>query len=134
MQLKITKHKKKDGSIRHQVSFVEAYRPGKGMSPKQRTVKNFGYLEDQEDPDAFLAELRAQIEDARNERKKINLSIDTDRLINDRNNRDLYYAPVLLEKYYDLLRLPEFFAKYRSSKAKYDLNDIFRYLVTMRCI
>ena len=134
MQLKITKHHRKDGSVRHQVSYVEAYRPGKGMSPKQRTVKNWGYLEDQEDPEAFLAERKAEIEELRKRAEKVVLEMDTSKLLQGKDNWDLCYGPYLLRKYYDLLELPLFFEENRDSKAKYDLNEIFRYLVTMRCM
>lgn len=41
--------------IKTHVRVVEGYRPGKGMPTKQRTIKSFGYLEDQEDPEAFMA-------------------------------------------------------------------------------
>jgi len=33
------------------------YRPSPGAAPKQRTIKSFGYLEDQSEPDAFMAEV-----------------------------------------------------------------------------
>ena len=47
----IRKDKKlfKDGSMKTQVRVTEGYRPYPNSSPKQRTVKSFGYLEDQED-------------------------------------------------------------------------------------
>jgi hypothetical protein len=37
------------------VRVVEGYRLGPGMHTKQRTVKGFGYLEDQENPEVFMA-------------------------------------------------------------------------------
>jgi len=52
--IKIDKRTNKDGAQRTQVRVVEGYRPGPGMPTKQRTIKNFGYLEDQEDPEAFM--------------------------------------------------------------------------------
>ena len=36
------------------VSVVEGYRPGNGAPPKQRTIKSFGYIEDQDDPISFM--------------------------------------------------------------------------------
>ena len=46
----IRKDKKlfKDGSMKTQVRVTEGYRPYPNSSPKQRTVRSFGYLEDQE--------------------------------------------------------------------------------------
>ena len=49
----IRKDKKtfKDGSVKTQIRVTEGYRPYPNASPKQRTVKSFGYLEDQADPE-----------------------------------------------------------------------------------
>jgi len=47
--------KKRDGVMKTHVRVVEGYRPGPGMPTKQRTIRSFGYLEDQEDPEAFMA-------------------------------------------------------------------------------
>ena len=134
MQLKLTKHTRADGSIRTQVHIVEGYRPSPGAKPKQRILKYYGYLEDQEDPEAFLAGLRAEIEENRKAKKQIDINFDSGRKINDTSNWDLYYAPFLLEILYRKLRLEAFFQKYRNSKAEYDLNAIFKYLVSMRCM
>ena len=45
----IRKDKKtfKDGSVKTQIRVTEGYRPYPNAAPKQRTVKSFGYLEDQ---------------------------------------------------------------------------------------
>ena len=55
----IRKDKKtfKDGSVKTQIRVTEGYRPYPNASPKQRTVKSFGYLEDQDDPEAFWKEV-----------------------------------------------------------------------------
>ena len=45
----------KDGTIKTQIRVVEGYRPGPGLPPKQRTIKDFGYLEDHDDQEAFMA-------------------------------------------------------------------------------
>lgn len=134
MQLKLTKHVRADGSPRTQVHVVEGYRPSPGANPKQRIVRNYGYLEDQENPKEFLAGIKAEIEENRKQKKQIDLKFDSGRGINDPANRDLYYAPFLLEILYRKLELEEFFKKHRTSKAEYDLNAIFKYLVSMRCM
>jgi len=41
-----------------QVRVVEGYRPGPGMATKQRTIRDFGCLEDQPDPEAFMAKVK----------------------------------------------------------------------------
>lgn len=43
------------GEKRTQVRVVEGYRPEPGARTKQRTIRDFGCLEDQEDPVAFMA-------------------------------------------------------------------------------
>lgn len=134
MQLKLTKHVRADGTTRTQVHIVEGYRPSPGASPKQRIIKNYGYLEDQENPEAFLSGLKAEIEEHRAQKKQIDIRFDAGKRINDPSNRDLYYAPFLLEILYRKLKMDEFFKKNRSTKAEYDLNEIFKYLVSMRCM
>ena len=57
----------KSGAVKTQVRVVEGYRPGPGCPPKQRTLKNFGYLEDQEAPVAFMAMVREYDENSKNE-------------------------------------------------------------------
>ena len=53
------KIKKKDGTVKTYIRVVEGYRPAPGQSTRQRTIKSFGYLEDQEDPEAFMREVKA---------------------------------------------------------------------------
>mgnify|MGYP001460051469 CR=1 FL=1 len=47
------KHKFKYGT-RTQIRVVEGYRPYPGGPVRQKTIKNFGYLEDQENQEAFM--------------------------------------------------------------------------------
>ncbi|WP_037591468.1 hypothetical protein, partial [Sporomusa ovata] len=46
---------KRGGVIKTHIRVVEGYRPGPGMPTKQRTIRSFGYFEDQPDPEAFMA-------------------------------------------------------------------------------
>ena len=46
------------GKTKTWVCVVEGYRPGPGLAPKQRTIKGFGYLEDQPDREAFMKTVR----------------------------------------------------------------------------
>ena len=59
MTLVIKKDKRVNakGGTKTQIRVVEGYRPAPGMAPKQRTIKDFGYLEDQADQIAFMAEV-----------------------------------------------------------------------------
>lgn len=49
----------KNGSVKTQIRVTEGYRPYPNASPKQRTVKSFGYLEGQTDLEAFWKEVNA---------------------------------------------------------------------------
>ena len=64
----IRKDKKKysDGTVKTQIRVVEGYRPGPGLPPKQRTIKSFGYLEDQPNQEKFM---KMVMEFDRNSRK-----------------------------------------------------------------
>ena len=53
--IRFDKHKRKDG-IKTQVRVVEGYRENGKI--KQRTVKDFGYLEDQSDVDDFIESVK----------------------------------------------------------------------------
>ena len=54
MHIKKTRHTFSDGTVKTQITLVESYRPGKGMNPRTRTIKDYGYLEDQKDPEKFI--------------------------------------------------------------------------------
>lgn len=113
----IQKDKKafKDGSVKTQIRVTEGYRPYPNSSPKQRTVKSFGYLEDQTDLDAFWKEVNASNDSLK---KKHDLRIEislSERMYSD-NNRLLSYGYKFPESVYHLLgidcfyyRLPETF-------------------------
>lgn len=132
MQIKLDKHKRKNG-IRTQVRIVEAYRPGPGMSPRQRQIENLGYLEDQDDPEQFLTELKARV--ARmNREASLSLPIDFSMKNHDPKNRRLNYGCLLIHKAYCLLGIPDFLRSHRLSRASYDLERIFFLLVAMRIL
>ena len=52
----------------------------------------------------------------------------------DDRNLSKNFGYLFLEKFYDLLQLPKFFAEHRKSRANYDLNEIFFFLVVMRVL
>lgn len=134
MHIKKTKHTLANGKVRTQITLVESYRPGKGMNPRTRTIKDYGYLEDQQDPDQFLSELQKIVLDQRQSEQKTSVEIDMDKLINDATNKDLNYSPFVIKQLYEQLNIPAFIKLRRHSKAKYDLNAILCYLVTMKIV
>ena len=58
--IRYDKHKRKDG-IKTQVRVVDGYRVDGKI--KQKTIKDFGYLEDQENKDEFVAIVKKFDED-----------------------------------------------------------------------
>lgn len=48
------KHKFANGSYKTQIRVTEGYRDPVTGKPKQKTIKSFGYLEDNENQEAFM--------------------------------------------------------------------------------
>lgn len=48
------KHKFTDGTYKTQIRVIEGYRDSKTSKPKQKTIKSFGYSEDQTYQDLFM--------------------------------------------------------------------------------
>jgi hypothetical protein len=78
------------------------------MNPRTRTIKDYGYLEDQKNPQEFLESLQKIVQDHRKANEKISLTIDVDKPINDPSNRDLKYGPFIIKQIYNQLHIPEF--------------------------
>ena len=51
------KHKFANGTYKTQIRVTEGYRDSKTGKAKQKTIKSFGYLEDQDDQDSFMKKL-----------------------------------------------------------------------------
>jgi len=95
------------GQQKTHIRVVEGYRPGPGQATKQRTIKSFGYLEDQADPDAFMAEVERF--NATYKEQEIPLRIEaesTTRMYNPENRRQ-NYGYKFLETVYDLLNIDD---------------------------
>lgn len=134
----IKKEKKtfKDGSVKTYIKVVEGYRPGPKMPPKQRTIKSFGYLEDQADPDAFMEEVRLFNLNRRAD-EKLRIEVASNALMYQGNNPIYNYGHCFLSSVFDLLELEPFLT--RKSKEllfrdKYSVSDIFRFLVVSRIL
>ena len=132
MYIRKSKHKHADGSIWTQIQIVEGYRPNKNSTPRQRTIRDCGYLENQSDPEKFLEELKKEVEVMNQEKELPPLLIDKTKKINDISNRDYNYGPYLVDRIYEELGLSQMLNGIRKSKAKYNLDAILRYLVAMR--
>lgn len=134
----IRKDKKtfKDGSVKTQVRVTEGYRPYPNSAPKQRTVKSFGYLEDQTDVDAFWEEVNA-CNEALKKKRDLRIEIPVSEMMYTENNRILNYGYKFLESVYRLLGIDSFIDQYQKVsgfRGKYSLDAVFRYLVMDRIL
>lgn len=135
--IKIDKRKKTDGTPRTQVRVVEGYRPGPGMPTKQRTIRDFGYLEDQENQEDFMAKVKEFNDNYRAENVPLRIeAAGTARMYCEENRRQ-NYGYKFLEAVYDLLEIDSFIKNYEKShrfRGEYSLGDIFKFLVLARIL
>ena len=134
----IRKDKKtfKDGSVKTQIRVTEGYRPYPNASPKQRTVKSFGYLEDQTDLEAFWKEVNTCNDNLKHKRD-LRIEIPVSEMMYSENNRLLNYGYKFPESVYHLLGIDRFIEQNQRTsgfRGKYSLNEIFRYLVMDRIL
>ena len=126
----------KDGSVKTQIRVTEGYRPYPNASPKQRTIKSFGYLEDQTDLEAFWKEVNT-CNDSLKHKRDLRIEIPVSERMYSDNNRLLNYGYKFPESVYRLLGIDTFFEQYQSTsgfRGKYSLNEVFRYLVMDRLL
>ncbi|MGC8483526.1 MAG: IS1634 family transposase, partial [Thermodesulfobium sp.] len=79
------------GVLKTHVRVVEGYRPGPGMPTKQRTIKSFGYLEDQEDPEAFMSMVKEFNANFKND-VSLRIEVASNALMYSKENRRLNYG------------------------------------------
>lgn len=125
------RQKSRDGQIKTYVRVVEAYRPAPGKPSRQRTLKSFGYLEDQPDPEAFMREVEAYDADPGNREQ-----ISSNKMYSGQN-RKYNYGYKYLEAVYNTLGIPELIRQYEEQsgfRGNYSLDEIFRLLVYLRIL
>lgn len=130
------KKKFKDGSVKTFIRVTEGYRPGPGLPPKQRTIRSFGYLEDQDDPDAYM---RIVEDFDRNQARNTILRIDvpSNARMYSSENRVFNYGYKFLEALYDALDIDGFtasFVRNSSFRGEYPLGRILKFLVLLRVL
>jgi hypothetical protein len=127
---------KRGGVVKTHVRVVEGYRPGPGMPTKQRTIRSFGYLEDQKDPAAFMAmveEFNANFKDD----IPLRIEVASNALMYGKENRRQNYGYKFLEAVYELLDINTFIKSYEKShnfRGEYSPGDIFKFLVLARIL
>lgn len=128
----IRKDKKmfKTGPKTH-IRVVEGYRDDNGKI-KQRTIKSFGYLEEQADQKAFMDQAIAFDKNFFLEKKAKKDSFKK-RFNESLTNVPYVYGYKFIEAIYDALHINEFF-KARYPKIEYDLSEVFKFLVIQRIL
>ena len=135
--IKIDKRTNVDGTPRTQVRVVEGYRPGPRMPTKQRTIRDFGYLEDQADPEAFMAKVKEFNANYRAENVPLRIEATGTARMYCEENRPQNYGYKFLESVYDLLEINSFINGYEKAqrfRGEYSLGDIFKFLVLARIL
>lgn len=127
--IRYDKHKRKDG-IKTQVRVVEGYRENGKI--KQRTIKDFGYLEDQDNQDEFIAAVK--LFDENYKKEKLSIKKNTRKKFFEDNSSTKYnYGYKFLSAIYDSLELNKFFENI-NFKGDYDLNSILKYFAIQRIL
>jgi transposase len=135
--IKRERKKQADGSVKTFIRVVEGYRPGPGLPPKQRAIKPFGWLEDQDDPESFMRmveEFNATYK--QNEMPLMIEAIGTAKMYGGESRRQ-NYGYKYLSAIYDMLGIDAFIADYEqasSFRGKYSLAQIFKFLVLLRVL
>jgi len=128
--------KKRGGVMKTHVRVVEGYRPGPGMPTKQRTIRSFGYLEDQEDPEAFMTMVKKFNSSFKND-VSLRIEVASNMLMYCKENRRQNYGYKFLEAVYDMLKIDSFiddFKKTHRFRGEYSPSDIFKFLVLLRIL
>jgi len=128
---------KRRGNIKTWVSVVEGYRPAPGAPPKQRTIRSFGYLEDQEDPDAFMAMVEEFNTNYKNDNVALKIEAEGTARMYGKENRRHNYGYKFLEAVYNRLGIDSFIQEYRKQskfRGSYSPLEIFRFLVLTRLL
>jgi transposase len=125
------------GRTRTQIRVVEGYRAGPGLPTKQRTIRDFGCLEDQEDQDSFMAMVREFNKTFRERNAPLRIEAESTALMYSEGNRRQNYGYKYLESVYDLLRVGQFIECHLATKrfrGRYPVADIFKFLVLTRIL
>ena len=127
---------KRQGETKTWVCVVEGYRPGPGLPPKQRTIKSFGYLEDQPDREAFMKEVR-EFNSHYKDDTELRIEMASNAVMYTKENRRLNYGYRFLQAVFDRLGGDKLFLgndKSRRRKTDHEISEMFRFLVLLRIL
>jgi transposase len=134
MFIKKERKKYKDG-VKTFIRVVEGFREDGKV--KQRSIKSYGFLEDQPNPEAFLEWVKADMATmGYHKDQDITITIKAkDNQINGGNNIGYNYGYKYIESIYDFLDIDTFLDMHQNqltSKERYRISEIFKFLVLER--
>jgi hypothetical protein len=135
--IKKERKKQPDGSIKTFIRVVEGYRPGPGLPTKQRAIRPFGYLEDQDDPEAFMREVEEFNAHYKEWGIPLRVEASGTTLMYGAENQRRNYGWRFLSAVYDTLGIDGFVEEQLRSKGfrgKYPVSQILKFLVIMRIL
>ncbi|MDD7281310.1 MAG: IS1634 family transposase [Erysipelotrichaceae bacterium] len=128
------KHYFADGSFKTQIRVTEGYRVPGCKNPKQRTIKSFGYLEDQPDQEAFLQMVRKFDKEYKANKKIIVEKRQSEKPFYESEDSISYnFGYRYLEAIYNELELDKFFGNIEYH-GEHSLNSILKYLTIQRIL
>lgn len=126
-----------DGSVRTQIRVVEGYRPYPGAKTKQRTIRDFGILEEQDDQEAFMAMVAEFNANYKNENVPLKIEAPGTAKMYAEANRRLNYGYKFIDTVYAMLGIDGFINGYEKAsgfRGGYSPAEIFRFLVLLRIL
>ena len=125
------------GQQKTHIRVVEGYRPAPGAPTKQRTIKSFGYLEDQADPIGFMAEVERFNETYKEQNVPLRIEAESTARMYAPENRKQNYGYKFLEAIYDSLNIDGFISNHLTKngfRGGYSPSKIFKFLVLLRIL
>jgi hypothetical protein len=135
--IKREKKKQPDGTVKTFIRVVEGYRPGPGKPTKQRAIKPFGYLEDQDDPLAFMTAVKEFNDHYKEWGIPLKIEANGTALMYSEDNRRQNYGWRFISAVYDMLGIDNFIKRFLADggfRGKYPVGEIFKYLTVMRIL
>jgi hypothetical protein len=126
-----------DGTTRTQIRVVEGYRPYPRAATKQRTIRDFGVLEDQTDRETFMAMVAEFNANYKKDNAPLRIEVPGTAKMYQASNRRLNYGYRFLDSVYGMLGIDEFISGYEKShgfRGSYSPAEIFRFLVLTRML
>ena len=125
------KHKFADGSYKTQIRVTEGYRDSVTGNPKQKTIKSFGYLEDQVDPVSFMEKVKEFDLNFKRDKKVVVYETKTKPFYEDDSSDLRNFGYRFIETIYDYLEIDKVLNNIEY-KGSHLLSEIFKFLVIQR--